>query len=53
MNRSEAWKVVAEHVELGYEGDELEECREYIQKFDAAYKIVRTSLNRRWWEVWK
>jgi hypothetical protein len=44
---------VREHVELGYEGDELDECREYIQEFDKAYRIVSRSMRRRWWEFWK
>jgi hypothetical protein len=53
MNRKEAWDLVSDHVELGYEGGELEECREYILKFNEAHRIVSKSLNRKWWEVWK
>ena len=53
MNRQEAWSIIGDHVELGYEGEELEECREYIQEFSKARRIVSRSMNRRWWEFWK
>ena len=53
MRRKEAWALLQDHVELGYEGEELEECRGYIQDYDRAYRIISKSLNRKWWEVWK
>lgn len=51
--RKKAWTIISEHCEHGYEGDELEECRDYIDKFEDARAIVSLSMNRKWWEFWK
>ena len=53
MTRKEAWTLLQDHDELGYEGDELEECRGYIKDFDRAHKIVSKSLKRKRCEVQK
>ena len=44
MTKKEAWYIVREHLDHGYEGEEEEEMSEYIKSFEEAYSITRAAL---------
>jgi len=45
QNPKEAFSYLSEYLNLGYEGDELEECADAVARYDEAYKTVRTLAN--------
>lgn len=52
MNRREAWAIVSEQCDDGYDGSEYEEMKEVIDEFWKARAIVARSMKRKWWQFW-
>ena len=43
-----AWEILEEHLpdDAGYEGDEVEECAEYVKEYNDAFDTIRKSLEQ-------